>query len=137
MLRIHHFGLARKDAEKGRVKQIDIVEHSPGADVGLAFRLRLLGRDRVLQLILLKPRDGFNPVGEVGPELADVLRAREATGHADHGDTFAGVIVLLVHVFRAFRFLWERASRWSRARSSAPVVPGEAGAFRSKNFASA
>ncbi len=84
LLRVHHRGLARGDAEELRVETVDLVEESapPAAGAG-QLAVEQAGRAPTL---LRRLGDGGCSGSQQPPEAVEVGRCGQAAGHADDGD---------------------------------------------------
>src|SRR6185436_7999235 len=103
LLGIHQFGFARQNAEELGVEQIDIVENRPRPDIARVDGCA--GLVRYLQVLDSKMRNRLDACELIAPELANTLRARKPSGHADDGDAFSsgGVSLLFNHVVLPIR----------------------------------
>src|SRR6185503_21239108 len=87
LLRIHHLGLPRRDAEEEWVERVDVREKP----APLAVRLAAATRLRVV-ILIVRPAvgrhlaDTVDAVAQVAPELTQRGRPRIAPGQADRGD---------------------------------------------------
>src|SRR5437763_15253252 len=84
LLRIHVLRFCRRDVEKERIKQIVFVECSEILAVCLACRgLAGLVVGIHIPSLARHLRNAISPLGEVPPELVDVLCSWKLAGHTD------------------------------------------------------
>src|SRR5256886_12755863 len=90
VLWIHRLGFRRREAEESCVKTARLLQDRRGFYVA---RVAEIGwrHARFQDLLIGKPSNRLDACGQVTPELVDVARAWEATGHPDDGDIGLGM----------------------------------------------
>ena len=93
LLRVHLNGLARRNAEHGRIEIPDAVDHAGGEAIGLA-RLAPAGVvvARRLPAVVTDAPDARPAGREIAPEGGGRLRARQAAGESDDIDGEGAVL---------------------------------------------
>ena len=82
VLRVDDLRLARRQAEELGVEQVGPFDHRARLDVTRVGQ-QLAGDAGGGHLLVAEALDGLHPVAQVVPELADVVRTREASRHSD------------------------------------------------------
>src|SRR5205823_8005073 len=104
--------------EKGSVKPFGVFQDGARFDqVRIVCRRRTV-KQGPLQFLVFEKGDGLDAVTEIAPELLEVLRAREASGHADDSDAFG-------LGFRRIHNLTRAPNCFCRGRPAAETVRSE------------
>ena len=90
MLRVHHFGFSRMNAEERRVETVRVLQHSASRNVVAAAPQGRSVQSRLGKLRVAKEGNAFLARNQIGPELLDAFGAGEPPGHADDSDAFVG-----------------------------------------------
>ena len=85
VLRVHRLRLTRVDAEHRGVEQVGVRHRATHPDVARVGQLPRIGAGGD-QLLVGELAQSLDTVEDVAPQLGDAVRAREPSGHADHGN---------------------------------------------------
>ncbi len=84
MLRVHQFRLARIDAEKRRIEQVDFIQDRAGRnEVGILCQIGGI-QPRPAKIFVRKEPDRLHPAREILPELRRIARARKTARETDN-----------------------------------------------------
>ena len=86
LLRVHHGGFVRADAEELRIEELGVADHPAHPDV-VRVGAQFLLHGRVV-LLGQEARHGLAALGQHRPEILQRVGARHAAGHADDRDRF-------------------------------------------------
>jgi hypothetical protein len=99
VLRVNELCLSRVHAKELGVEKVGSFDDPARANEFLPLGYRILGGNRILQILFVQSRDRVDTVYEVVPELIQVLGAGKPSRHSNDRDAISSRgLIVLVHL---------------------------------------
>src|SRR4030095_4107148 len=94
MLRIHDLCFPGVDSEKRRIEKVRVLQYGCSAYIARVLGQRWI-KTAGAKVVIRDKRDGLNTIAKVAPELLNVRRTRETSGHRDDRNTVYRVVAVM------------------------------------------